>query len=451
MTLADRLSRSDASDAKEVVAAQNLRHIVQDVAIDDERDIKLLVQEELLEILGQQLYGDQVDIEILEKHVFDATTKVLGAIDRPLSGLDRARMIQEITDEILGLGPLQPLLRDPNISEIMVNGFDKIFVERDGNIFPSNMKFANEEHLRRIIDRIVSGVGRRVDESSPMVDARLADGSRVNAVVPPIALDGSSLTIRKFSEDAFTSRDLVAMETLTQNAMDVLAACVQGRLNMVISGGTGSGKTTTLNVLSSFIPDDERIITVEDAAELSLSQPHVVRLETRPTNSEEKGLVTIRDLVRNSLRMRPDRIVVGEVRDGAALDMLQAMNTGHDGSLTTVHANSTRDALSRIETMVLMAGMDLPVRAIREQITHAINVVVQQSRMRDGSRRITKISEITGLEGETIVMQDLYSFNYSESNSAGVIGKLLPTGITPEFIDRLAQRDVHLSVEYFQR
>jgi pilus assembly protein CpaF len=451
MTLADRLSRTDAADAKTVIAAKSLRQISHDIAFDDERDIKFRVHEELIEILGQQLYGDQVDLEILEKHVFDATTKVLDAIDRPLSGLDRARMMQEVTDEILGLGPLQPLLRDPNISEIMVNRFDQIYVERDGNIFPSPLTFANEEHLRRTIDRIVSSVGRRVDESSPMVDARLADGSRVNAVVPPIALDGSSLTIRKFSEDAFTSRDLVAMETITQKAMDVLAACVQGRLNMVISGGTGSGKTTTLNVLSSFIPDDERIITVEDAAELSLGQPHVVRLETRPSNTEDKGLVTIRDLVKNSLRMRPDRIVVGEVRDGAALDMLQAMNTGHDGSLTTVHANTTRDALSRIETMVLMAGMDLPIRAIREQITHAINVVVQQSRMRDGSRRITKISEITGLEGETIVMQDLYSFEYSDANTRGVVGQLLPTGIMPEFLDRLAQRDVQLSAEYFRR
>jgi pilus assembly protein CpaF len=451
MTLADRLARTDAADAKPVIAAHGLRQISHDIAFDDERDIKFRVHEELIEILGQQLYGDQVDVETLEKHVFEASTKVLDAIDRPLSGLDRARMMQEVTDEILGLGPLQPLLRDPNISEIMVNRFDRIFVERDGNIFPSQLTFANEEHLRRTIDRIVSSVGRRVDESSPMVDARLADGSRVNAVVPPIALDGSSLTIRKFSEDAFTSRDLVATDTIPQNAMDVLAACVQGRLNVVISGGTGSGKTTTLNVLSSFIPDDERIITVEDAAELSLGQPHVVRLETRPSNTEEKGLVTIRDLVKNSLRMRPDRIVVGEVRDGAALDMLQAMNTGHDGSLTTIHANTTRDALSRIETMVLMAGMDLPVRAIREQITHAINIVVQQSRMRDGSRRITKISEITGLEGETIVMQDLYSFEYSDSNSTNGVGHLLPTGIMPEFLDRLAQRDVHLSAEYFRR
>ena len=451
MTLADRLSKPNAADAKSVLAAQSLRQISHDIAFDDERDLKFRVHEELIEILGQQLYGDQVDVSVLEKHVFDATTKILDSIDRPLSGLDRARMMQEVTDEILGLGPLQPLLRDPNISEIMVNRFDRIFVERDGNIFPSQLSFANEEHLRRTIDRIVSSVGRRVDESSPMVDARLADGSRVNAVVPPIALDGSSLTIRKFSEDAYTSRDLIAMETIPQNAMDVLAACVQGRMNMVISGGTGSGKTTTLNVLSSFIPDDERIITVEDAAELSLGQPHVVRLETRPSNTEEKGLITIRDLVKNSLRMRPDRIVVGEVRDGAALDMLQAMNTGHDGSLTTVHANTTRDALSRIETMVLMAGMDLPVRAIREQITHAINIVVQQSRMRDGSRRITKISEITGLEGETIVMQDLYAFEYADANSRGTVGQLVPTGIMPEFLDRLAQRDVHLSPEYFRR
>ncbi|MEI6404792.1 MAG: CpaF family protein [Actinomycetes bacterium] len=450
MTLADRLARGDSASAKGVNQAQSLRAIVHETQRDDQAELKVGVHNELIEMLGQQLYGDQIDVATLERNVFEAITKVLSTFDHPLSGLDRASLMQEVTDEILGLGPLQPLLRDPNISEIMVNRFDRIYIEQNGKITPTDLQFASEEHLRRTIDRIVNTVGRRVDESSPMVDARLPDGSRVNAVVPPIALDGSSLTIRKFNEDAFTSRDLVTMETVSQAAMDVLAACVRGRLNIVISGGTGSGKTTTLNVLSSFIPEDERIITVEDAAELSLNQPHVVRMETRPPNVEDRGLVTVRDLVRNALRMRPDRIVVGEVRDGAALDMLQAMNTGHDGSLTTVHANSARDALSRIETMVLMAGMDLPIRAIREQIVHAINVVVQQSRLRDGSRRITKISEITGLEGDTIVMQDLYTFEYNDSKR-GSLGSMVPTGIMPEFLDRLSTQDVHLSGDYFRK
>jgi len=450
MTLADRLARGDSASAKGVNQAQSLRAIVHETQRDDQAELKVGVHNELIEMLGQQLYGDQIDVATLERNVFEAITKVLSTFDHPLSGLDRASLMQEVTDEILGLGPLQPLLRDPNISEIMVNRFDRIYIEQNGKITPTDLQFASEEHLRRTIDRIVNTVGRRVDESSPMVDARLPDGSRVNAVVPPIALDGSSLTIRKFNEDAFTSRDLVTMETVSQAAMDVLAACVRGRLNIVISGGTGSGKTTTLNVLSSFIPEDERIITVEDAAELSLNQPHVVRMETRPPNVEDRGLVTVRDLVRNALRMRPDRIVVGEVRDGAALDMLQAMNTGHDGSLTTVHANSARDALSRIETMVLMAGMDLPIRAIREQIVHAINVVVQQSRLRDGSRRITRISEITGLEGDTIVMQDLYTFEYNDSKR-GSLGSMVPTGIMPEFLDRLSTQDVHLSGDYFRK
>lgn len=450
MTLADRLSRGNSESAKSVLSAQALRNLAHEEVRDDRDGIKQAVHNELLDLLGQQLYGDQVDKDSLEKHVFEATTSVLGKIDRPLSGLDRAELMQDVLDEILGLGPLQPLLRDPNITEIMVNGHENVYIERDGKIMHSALRFASEEHLRRTIDRIVSSVGRRVDEGSPMVDARLADGSRVNAVVPPIALDGSMLTIRKFSEEAYTAQDLIQFETITAPAMEVLSACVRGRLNIVISGGTGSGKTTTLNVLSSFISEDERIITIEDAAELSLSQPHVIRLESRPSNSEDRGLITIRDLVRNSLRMRPDRIVVGEVRDGAALDMLQAMNTGHDGSLTTVHANTPRDAVSRIETMVLMAGMDLPVRAIREQITHAVNLVVQQSRMRDGSRKITKISEITGLEGDIIVMQDLFSFEYNDS-TRGTIGTLVATGIIPNFLDRLSQRDVHLSQEYFRR
>lgn len=451
MTLADRLARTDAHEAKNLNQTSSLREISQESIRDDSGDVKAAVHDELIQQLGQQLYGEQIELEILEKYVLDATSKVLDTIQRPLSGFDRAQLMQEVIDEILGLGPLQPLLRDVDVSEIMVNKFDRIFVERHGVIYPSAYTFENEEHLRNTIDRIVGAVGRRIDESSPMVDARLPDGSRVNAVVPPISLDGSSLTIRKFASESLTARDLVSMDSITQGAMDVLSGCIRGRLNILISGGTGSGKTTTLNVLSSFIGSDERIITIEDAAELSLEQPHVVRLETRPINTEDKGLVTIRDLVRNSLRMRPDRIVVGEVRDGAALDMLQAMNTGHDGSLTTVHANTPRDALSRVETMVLMAGMDLPVRAIREQIASAVNLVIQQSRMRDGSRKITKISEITGLEGDVIVMQDLFIFNHNSNSSSKSIGQLEPTGIIPNFLDALATRNVILPGELFHR
>ena len=313
------------------------------------------------------------------------------------------------------------------------------------------MEFADEAHLRRVIDRIVSRVGRRVDEASPMVDARLPDGSRVNAVVPPIALDGSSLTIRKFARDPFTVQDLIDFGTLTRQTADLLDACVRGRLNIVVSGGTGSGKTTMLNVLSSFIPTDERIVTVEDAAELQLHQDHVVRLESRPSNVEGRGAVTIRDLVRNALRMRPDRIVVGEVRDGAALDMLQAMNTGHDGSLTTVHANTPRDALARLETMVLMAGMDLPVRAIREQIASAVDLIIQVSRLRDGTRRITHITEVVGMEGEVVTLQDLFVFDYKAGMDAAgrFLGTLQATGLRPTFLEGLSAHGITLPVETF--
>ena len=361
----------------------------------------------------------------------------------------RAKITQEIIDDILGNGPLEPLLRDPDISEIMVNRADSIWVERGGKLFPTELRFTSEDHLRRAIDRIVSRVGRRIDEASPMVDARLPDGSRVNAVLPPITLDGAALTIRKFAKDPFTAKDFVTMGTATRASIEVLEACVKGRLNILISGGTGSGKTTTLNVMSSFIPKDERIVTIEDAAELQLDQPHLVRMESRPANVEGYGQVAIRDLVRNSLRMRPDRIIVGEVRDAAALDMLQAMNTGHDGSLSTVHANTPRDALSRIETMVLMAGMDLPVRVIREQVASALDLVVQMERLRDGSRHITAISEITGQEGDTILMQDLYSFEYNDG-ADGTPGRLVPTGITPMFIDRIKDRGVDLTTEHFR-
>jgi len=447
MGLAERLNQ--AGQPRSVAATA---HATPGVGLqhDEFSALKHDVHDNLMQSLGQQAYAGQMDQRLLEENVFNAIQTVLSKSKRPLSTGDRAKITQEVIDDILGNGPLEPLLRDPAITEIMVNRADSIFVERGGRLFQTDLRFSDEEHLRRTIDRIVSRVGRRVDEASPMVDARLPDGSRVNAVLPPIALDGCSLTIRKFSKDPFTVKDLVTIGTLTRPAAEVLDACVRGRLNILISGGTGSGKTTTLNVMSSFIPDDERIITVEDAAELQLSQPHVLRMESRPSNVEGQGQVTIRDLVRNSLRMRPDRIIVGEVRDAAALDMLQAMNTGHDGSLSTVHANTPRDALSRIETMVLMAGMDLPVRVIREQVVSAIQLVVQQARLRDGSRHITQISEITGLEGETVLMQDLFSFDYNSSEDSNSPGRLVATGITPNFTDQLKDHGVELSPEHFR-
>lgn len=415
----------------------------------EQSELKREVQETLMDSMGSELFSGVVDAATLEKLVFEAIQTVLSRNPRPLSGGDRARIVQEVIDDVLGNGPLEPLLRDPDITEIMVNRHDTIYMEKAGKIHSTDLRFAGEDHLRQTIDRIVSRIGRRVDEASPMVDARLPDGSRVNAVVPPIAVDGSSLTIRKFSREPFTFADLVTLGTLTRPAVEFLRAAVKGRMNILISGGTGSGKTTTLNVMSSFIPDDERIVTVEDAAELQLGQPHVVRLESRPSNTEGFGLVTVRDLVRNSLRMRPDRIIVGEVRDAAALDMLQAMNTGHDGSLSTVHANSPRDALSRIETMVMMAGMELPVHVIREQAASAMDLIVHQSRMRDGSRHVTHVSEIVGLDNQTVLMQDIFSFDYSRDPSATIMGRLVPTGIIPQFVDRLRDRGVELPTEIF--
>jgi pilus assembly protein CpaF len=446
MGLAERLNQAGVPRS---AAARNVATPGVGLQRDEYAVLKHDVHEHLMQSLGGQAYAGQMEERLLEESVFNAIQAVLAKSKRPLSTSDRARISQEIIDDILGNGPLEPLLRDPEVTEIMVNRADTIFIERGGKLFRSDLKFSDEEHLRRTIDRIVSRVGRRIDEASPMVDARLPDGSRVNAVLPPIALDGCSLTIRKFSKEPFTVKDLVTMGTLTRASAEVLEACVRGRLNILISGGTGSGKTTTLNVMSGFIPDDERIVTVEDAAELQLSQPHVLRLESRPSNVEGQGQITIRDLVRNTLRMRPDRIIVGEVRDAAALDMLQAMNTGHDGSLSTVHANSPRDALSRIETMVLMAGMDLPVRVIREQVTSAIDLVVQQTRLRDGSRHITQISEITGLEGDTVLMQDLFAFEYANvEDSTG--GRMIATGITPNFTGKLRDHGVELSSEHFR-
>jgi pilus assembly protein CpaF len=379
--------------------------------------------------------------------------RVIDAEQTPLSLADRTRIAQDVADDILGHGPLEPYLRDSEITEIMVNGPDDIYIERDGKIYPVDARFSDDAHLRRTIDKIVARVGRRVDESSPMVDARLPDGSRVNAVVPPIALDGSLLTIRKFAADPFTDQDLISFGTMSGHVRDFLRLCVRGRRNIIISGGTGSGKTTTLNVLSSFLPDDERIVTIEDAAELQLHQDHVLRLEARPPNIEGRGQVAIRELVRNSLRMRPDRIIVGEVRDGAALDMLQAMNTGHDGSLTTVHANSPRDSLSRLETMVLMAGVELPVRAIREQVSGAVDLIVQQTRMKDGSRRIVTITEVAGMESDVITLQDIFTFDYSagRDESGRFRGQLVPTGIRPKFTQDLADLGIELPMMLFAR
>jgi pilus assembly protein CpaF len=416
-------------------------------------DVRRRAHQALLDLLGPRLYDVVTSDEDLERQVREALPDVLAQEEGVLSASDRATAFRQILDEILGHGPIEPLLRDPEVTEVMVNSWDQIFVERYGHIYPVDAAFMDETHLRRVIDKIVSRVGRRVDDSSPMVDARLPDGSRVNAVVPPIALNGSALTIRKFSTEPYTVEDLIRFGTLTEPVAEFLRACVVGRLDVVISGGTGSGKTTLLNVLSQYLPADERILTIEDSAELRLGQEHVLRLEYRPPNIEGRGEVTIRDLVRNALRMRPDRIVVGEVRDGAALDMLQAMNTGHDGSLTTVHANSPRDSVSRLETMVLMAGMDLPVRAIREQIASAVDLIIHLSRQRDGSRRVTHITEVAGMEGDVVTLQDLFVFDHraGADQYGQPQGELRATGLRPGFADNLADHGVALPAGLFGR
>jgi len=376
---------------------------------------------------------------------------VLAQEAMPLSASERERLVNDVQHELFGLGPLEPLLKDPTVSDILVNSHDMIYIERRGKIEATNVRFKDDEHLMRVIERIVSSVGRRIDESSPMVDARLQDGSRVNAIIPPLSIDGPVLSIRRFGADPLRMAALVENKALTRDIADMLQMVVHARLNILISGGTGAGKTTLLNALSAFIPENERIVTIEDSAELQLQQPHVVRLETRPPNIEGKGEVTQRDLVKNALRMRPDRIVIGEVRGGEAIDMLQAMNTGHDGSLTTVHANTPRDAVARLETMIQMTGMRLSDRAMRQQIASALNLVVQVARLSDGSRRVTSISEITGMEGETITMQEIFMFERSGVDQQGqVIGRFRPTGIRPRFAERLKASGLQLPRVFFE-
>jgi pilus assembly protein CpaF len=387
-----------------------------------------------------------------KKVVAETLNSILTEEGKFIGRLDRDRIIEDVTDEITGYGPIDPFLHDDEINEVMVNGPKNVFIETKGKITKTGVSFRDDDHVRHVIDKIISPLGRRLDESSPMVDARLPDGSRVNAVIPPLAIDGPSLTIRKFKADPLTVEDLIRYGTMTTDIATFLKACVEARLNIIISGGTGSGKTSTLNVLSSFIPREERIVTVEDAAELQLWQEHIVRLETRPANIEGKGRVTTRDLIINCLRMRPDRIVVGEVRGGEALDMLQAMNTGHDGSLTTAHSNSPRDTLFRIETMVLMAGFDLPLRAIREQASNALQLIVHQERYKDGTRKITNITEITGMEGDKISLQDLFIYEKKGMDDQGkIIGRHVPTGVVPKFIEKIESAGIYLPHQIFRR
>ncbi len=410
-------------------------------------DLKTRVQNKLLAELDPSM--DITNTEEVKRTILELFEQILTEENIVLSRPERARLFEQIAAEILGLGPLQPLLEDDSITEVMVNGAKNIYIERKGKLHRVPITFENDDHVMRVIDRIVAPLGRRIDESSPYVDARLKDGSRVNAVIPPISLVGPVLTIRKFSKNPITVEQLVQFGSISQEALMFLKACVEARLNVVISGGTGSGKTTLLNILSGFIPGDERIVTLENAAELQLRQEHVVTLESRPPNIEGRGEITIRDLVINSLRMRPERIIVGECRGGETLDMLQAMNTGHDGSMTTAHANSPRDCLARIETMCLMAGMELPVRAIREQMASAVDVICHQERMRDGTRKVITIAEVSGMEGDVITMTDIFSFDQTGIESGKIIGQLRPTGLRPKFMDKLEAAGIKLPPSIF--
>lgn len=417
--------------------------------------VKLDPYEPLKQKIHRKIVDELGSADMDRRQLEDAVTRIADTVMDVEPVLvprsERYRIIAEVIDEVMGLGPIEPLIKDDTVSEVMVNGYNQVYVERNGQLILTDVHFRDDSHVMHIIEKIVSPLGRRIDESSPMVDARLPDGSRVNAIIPPLSLKGPTLTIRKFAKEPFTVSDLIGFETLTQEMADLLKACVEGRLNIVVSGGTGSGKTTVLNVLSSFIPADERIVTIEDAAELQLRQDHIVTLESRPANIEGRGAVVIRDLVRNSLRMRPDRIVVGEVRGGEALDMLQAMNTGHEGSMTTGHSNSPRDMLSRLETMVMMSGMELPVRAIREQISSAIDIIIHEARLRDGSRKITSLTEVQGMEGDIITLQDIFVFEQTGRDEHGkVLGRYKPTGIRPKFMEKLSAGGIKLSADTFR-
>ncbi|MEW6028475.1 MAG: CpaF family protein [Chloroflexota bacterium] len=404
----------------------------------------------LIENISRSLEGVNVPAEQRKQLVSQAVDEVYERAHLNLPTAVRQQLLKDVMEELLGYGPIQPLLDDPEVSEVMVNGSRKVYIEKEGQLIKTPITFENDAHVLRIIERIVLPLGRHVDADSPTVDARLPDGSRVNAVVPPVAIDGPSITIRKFRKDKLSIMQLVDYGSITQGMAEFLRGCVLARLNIVISGGTGSGKTTLLNALSAFIPEEERIVTIEDAAELQLQQEHVVRLETKTAGVDGRGAVPVRDLVRNSLRMRPDRIVVGEVRGGEALDMLQAMNTGHDGSLTTVHANSPRDALSRLETLVLMAGMELPVKVVRQQIASAIDLIVQQSRLKDGTRKVTAITEVAGMEGDMVVLTDIFRFEQTGIGAGGKVqGELKPTGIRPLFYPRLEAAGIKLGPEIF--
>ncbi|MDO9556354.1 MAG: CpaF family protein [Coriobacteriia bacterium] len=444
MSLKDRLN-----DVAETVALREVP-TSSSVSRTGKDAIKRNLHYLLIEEMGTEL-ATATDEEATRRSLERKLQEFLGQESTPLSTADRREIATDVLDNILGYGPIQSLLEDPEITEIMVNNPTTVYIERRGRLHLTDRRFIDEAHLLRIIDKIVAQVGRRIDESSPMVDARLPDGSRVNAVIHPLAINGPMLTVRKFSREPYTVDDLIGFGTLDQRLAAFIEAGVRGKLNVLISGGTGTGKTTLLNVVSAFIPDDERIVTIEDAAELRLSQSHVLRLESRPPNIEGKGQVKIRDLVRNSLRMRPDRIIVGEVRGAEALDMLQAMNTGHEGSLSTVHANSPRDSLSRLETMVLMGGFDLPVRAVREQVASALDMVIQLARLRDGSRRVVQVAEIDGMEGDTIVMQDLFYYDHSMGiDEHGVSrGRLKSTGLRPKFMERLEDFGIQVPAEVF--
>lgn len=423
--------------------AQSSNHRLQNVDIEK-------VKAYLSSTLQQELEAEPPPENQRREAILQRLTDIYSRTRLQLAESLRSQLFRDVLDEMLGYGPIQPLLDDPEINEVMVNGPKQVYIERKGKLIKTNIAFQDNEHVLRVIERIILPLGRRIDSDTPTVDARLPDGSRVNAVIPPVAIDGPSITVRKFASDRLGLKQLIEIGSITENMVEFLRACVIARLNIIVSGGTGSGKTTLLNLLSAFIPEEERIVTIEDAAELQLRQEHIVRLETKPANLDGRGLVTTRDLVRNSLRMRPDRIIVGEVRGGEALDMLQAMNTGHDGSLTTLHSNSPRDALSRLETLVLMSGMELPVKVVREQIASAVDLIVQQSRLTDGSRKVTAITEVVGMEGDTVVLTDIFKFEQTGVSTNGkVIGELKPTGIRPLFGPKLETAGFKLKAEIF--